>query len=152
MEENNMLKVKESIIIATPPDEVFKFWRRLENLPVFMDHLKEVTKINNSIYHWRAKAPLGSSVEWDAVITNEIGDKLIQWESLENSEVQNSGSVWFTEWKDSNNPSSSTLLEVEMTYRPPFGKLGAAIATVFGENPQQQIKEDLQKLKTVLES
>jgi uncharacterized membrane protein len=150
MENQDMLNVRETIVIDRPPEDIFRFWRRFENLPVFMDHLKEV-KLNHSIYHWKAKAPLGTSVEWDAIVTNEIENKMIQWKSTENSEVRNSGAVWFTHCMETNHPSASTLVEVELKYKPPFGKFGAAIASLFGENPAQQIKDDLHKLKVVME-
>lgn len=144
--------VRESIVIELPPQEVFSFWRQLENLPVFMDHLQEVTRIGDKVYHWKAKAPLGTSAEWDAIITEEKENKLIRWQSIEGSEIENAGAVWFTELANKNDSMvPSTLVEVELSYKPPFGKLGSAIASLFGENPKQQIKDDLQKLKIFLE-
>lgn len=143
--------VREAVTIQLPVDVVFQFWRQLENLPLFMDHLKEVTKVGTFIYHWKAKAPLGTSAEWDAIITEEKVNKVIRWQSLEGSEVENAGSVWFTQIQREASQPPSTLLEVELSYKPPFGKIGAAIASLFGENPKQQVKDDLKKLKAYLE-
>ncbi len=149
---SNLDTVRESIIIQLPINKVYGFWRRLENLPLFMEHLQEVVKIDDVTYHWKAKAPLGMSAEWDAVITDEKENKLIKWSSKEGSEIENAGSVWFTEWREDNKDPASTLIEVEFYYKPPLGKLGALIASIFGENPQKQVKDDLQKLKLHLEN
>lgn len=148
----NLDTVRESIMIKRPSTEVYTFWRQLENLPFFMEHLQEVTKINDRIYHWKAKAPLGTSAEWDAAIIEEKENKLIRWKSIEGSEIENAGAVWFTEWRVNEEGPPSTLVEVEFYYKPPLGKVGALIASLFGENPKQQVKDDLQKLKFHLET
>jgi len=144
--------VRESILLKRSPHEVYSFWRCLENLPVFMDHLQDVRKTGNLTYHWKAKAPLGTSVEWDAIITEEKADQLIRWTSKAGSRIENAGAVWFTEWEINRKEPMCTLVEVEFYYKPPLGKVGVLIATIFGENPQQQVKDDLQKLKFHLEN
>jgi uncharacterized membrane protein len=44
------------------------------------------------------------------------------------------------------------IVRVEMLYRPPAGKLGRQIARLFGEEPAQQIREDLRRFKQLLET
>ena len=85
----------ESIVLNRPRREVYRFWRNLENLPRFMDHLEAVTVLDEKRSHWTAKGPAGSRVEWDADIHNEIPNELIAWRSLAGSEVDNAGSVHF---------------------------------------------------------
>jgi hypothetical protein len=41
---------------------------------------------------------------------------------------------------------------VELLYRPPAGRLGAAFAMLFGEEPEQQIREDLRRFKELMEA
>jgi len=147
----NLDIVRNSIIIRRTPSEVYEFWQHLENLPSFMSHLQAVTKIGDGIYHWEAKAPLGMTVKWDAKVTEEQTDKLIRWKSIRDSEIENAGAVWFTEWQVNEGSPLCTLVEVELYYKPPFGEVGSLIASFFGENPKQQIKDDLQKLKFNLE-
>src|SRR5690606_40848504 len=55
-----------STTIRRPRSEVYAFWRRLENLPRFMTHLDEVEEIDARHSHWRATAPFGRTVSWDA--------------------------------------------------------------------------------------
>ena len=94
----------------------------------------------------QAKAPLGQTVEWDAEIINEEPDKLIAWRSLSGADVDSAGSVRFVETAD-----HGTDVHVVMDYIPPAGKLGAFIAKLFGENPDQQIREDLDRFRALME-
>lgn len=138
--------VEESITINRPVSEVYRFWRNFENLPRFMRHLTEVSVREAGISHWVAKGPAGISVEWDARIINEVENKLIGWQSLEGSMVATAGSVHFDE------SDRGTRVRVRMQYDPPAGKLGAAVAWLFGEEPGMQVREDLRRLKQLLET
>jgi uncharacterized membrane protein len=113
-----------------------------------MDHLESVTVIDETRSHWVAKAPAGTKVEWDASIHNEIEDELIAWRSLPGADVNNAGSVHFTPTPD----GSSTEVVVVLSYEPPAGKLGAAVAKLLGEEPSEQVDDDLRRLKQVMEA
>ena len=141
------VRVDERIVINRPRSEVYGFWRNLENLPRFMDHLESVTVIDGDRSHWVAKGPAGTRVEWDAVIHNEIPNQLIAWRSLEGSEVDNAGSVHF-----SPTDNGDTEVRVVLRYDPPAGRLGAAVARLFGEEPSRQVADDLRRLKQVVEA
>jgi uncharacterized membrane protein len=139
------IKVEKSVTINRSPQELYSFWRRFENLPRIMRHLESVTTTGEGRSHWVAKAPAGSTVEWDAEVYNEKEGELIAWRSLDGADVDNAGSVRFE-------PTvGGTLLRVTLRYDPPGGALGAAVARLFGENPDQQIEEDLQRFKQVME-
>lgn len=141
------IHVKKSITINKSTAELYSFWRDFENLPQFMNHLESVTKIDNKRSHWVAKAPLGTTVEWDAEITSERENERIGWQSVENSEVPNSGVVEFL-------PTSTrgTEVKVTLTYEPPAGYLGSLVAKLFGEEPNQQVAEDLRRFKSLMEA
>jgi uncharacterized membrane protein len=138
--------VDESVTINRPIGEVFRFWRNLENLPQFMEHLESVSQREEGISHWVAKGPAGLKVEWDARIINEVENKVIGWQSLEGSMVSTAGSVNFEE------TPRGTAVRVHFQYNPPAGKVGAAIAKLFGEEPNQTVREDLRRLKRLLET
>ena len=142
------IKVEESVTINRPVLEVYRSWRNFENLPRFMDHLESVTVVDDTRSHWVAKGPVGSRIEWDAVIHNEIDDELIAWRSLPGAEVNNAGSVHFTPTPD----GTGTDVRVVMSYEPPAGKLGAAVAKLLGEEPSKQVAEDLRRFKQVMDS
>ncbi len=141
------VRVDERIVLNRPRSEVYRFWRDLENLPRFMDHLESVTVLDEERSHWVAKAPAGTRVEWDAVIHNEIPNELIAWRSLEGSEVNNAGSVHFSPTEN-----GDTEVRVVLRYDPPAGRMGAAVAWLFGEEPSRQVAEDLRRLKQVVEA
>jgi uncharacterized membrane protein len=135
-----------AVTVARPAGELFAFWRRLENLPQLMTHLVSVRTIDDRRSHWVAKAPAGSTVEWDAEIVNEVPNKVIGWRSLEGSDVATAGSVNF----DQLGPAR-TRVRVKLQYDPPGGKLGSWVAWLFGEEPNIQIREDLERFKEAME-
>lgn len=137
--------VEDAVTINRPVSEVYRFWRDFENLPRFMKHLESVSTREAGISHWVAKGPAGVPVEWDARIINEIHNSLIGWQSLEGSTVATAGSVHFEE------VPGGTQVRVHFQYDPPAGKVGAAVARWFGEEPNIQVREDLRRLKQILE-
>ena len=142
------IKVEKSVTINKSPEELYSFWRRFENLPRFMNHLESVTTAPGGRSHWVAKAPAGSTVEWDAEVYNEKEGELIAWRSLDGADVDNAGSVRFEQAAG----GGGTTVRVTLRYDPPGGALGAAVAKLFGENPEQQIEEDLRRFKQVMET
>ncbi len=141
------LGVDQSVTIARPHDELYQFWRDFENLPDFMEYLVQVRVLDARRSHWVARAPAGRTVEWDAEIINDEPDELIAWRTLEGSDVISAGSVHFK-------PTSKgeTVVRVRMQYQPPAGKIGAAIAWMFGTEPSQSIREDLRRFKSLMEA
>ena len=137
--------VEESMTINRSPEDLYDFWRHFENLPQFMSHLESVKTLPNGTSHWRAKGPAGLDVTWDAEIVGDKRGELISWRSLPHSTVANAGAVRFKE------VAGGTEVEVKLTYNPPAGRLGAAVARLFGEAPSLQIRDDLNRLKTSLE-
>ena len=141
------IHVKKSVTINKSPAELYKFWRNFENLPKFMTHLESVTVTGEKTSFWKAKAPLGKTVEWNAEITSEQENERIGWKSVEGADIPNSGVVEFK-------PTSTrgTEVRVVLTYESPAGELGAIIAKLFGEEPSQQVYGDLYRFKSMMES
>jgi uncharacterized membrane protein len=141
------IHVTKSVTINKSPAELYEFWHNFENLPQFMTHLESVTVTDEKRSHWKAKAPLGTSVEWDAEVTSDIENERIGWVSTAGSQIPNSGVVEFR-------PTSNrgTELRVVLTYEPPAGEIGALFAKLFGEEPNQQVSEDLRRFKQLMES
>jgi uncharacterized membrane protein len=140
------IRVEKTVTINRSPDELYAFWRNFENLPRFMNHLESVKVIDHKRSHWVAKGPAHIDAEWDAEIINEIPNELIGWRSVDSSRVDNAGSVHFT-------PSGrGTEVRVVLRYDPPAGIVGAAIAKMFGEDPDMQVEDDLNRLKEIFAS
>jgi uncharacterized membrane protein len=145
---NRGIHVRESIRLERPIAEVYQFWRRLENLPSFMTHLERVEETSDRLSHWVAAGPAGFAVEWDAEIINEVDNKVLGWRSLPGSDVATAGSVNF----DPVRGGRSTQVSVHLQYAPPAGKAGALVASLFGREPSQTIREDLRHFKQLLEA
>jgi uncharacterized membrane protein len=141
----NGIRVNKTINIFAPIDEVYQFWRDFENFPLFMNHVKEIS-VQNDISSWKVAGPVGSTVEFQSRITQDIPNDTIAWETLPDSQVRSAGFVRFDENRD-----GSTRVTVQMTYLPPAGVAGHAVAQLFGVDPRQSMHEDLIRLKTLLE-
>jgi len=142
------VNVEEVVRINRPAYELFRYWRDFEQLPTFMEHLVSVRQLDSVRSHWVAKAPAGRRVEWDADIINEIRDELIAWRTRDNADVVSAGSVSFKPAPG----GRGTDVRVRLQYHPPAGKVGAAIAWMFGEEPSQTIQEDLRRFKRLMEA
>ena len=146
--DNLGFKVERSITINRRPEEVYRFWRDFRNFPQFMPHIERIDLLDEKRSHWVTWGPRGRKLEWDAEIINEHPNQLIAWESLPGATVQNAGSVRFEPAPG----GRGTEVRVSLEYNPPGGVLGALGARVFGEAPEEQIEEDLLRLKQVLEA
>ena len=143
------IHVRESVRLECPVDEVYRFWSRLENLPTFMANLIGVTDLGGGRSHWIARGPGGLRIEWDAEIINEIQNKVLAWRSLPGGDVVSAGSVTV---QAARGDDRGTQLTVTMQYEPPAGSFGAVVASAFGREPSQTIREDLRRLKQLLEA
>jgi uncharacterized membrane protein len=142
---DNGIKVNKAISIFAPIDEVYRFWRNFENFHLFMDHVKEI-RVQGDTSTWRVTGPADSSYEFQSRITQDIPNELIAWETLPDSEIHSSGFVRFDENRD-----GSTRVSVQMSYVPPVGALGHAVAQLCGVDRRQAMHEDLIRLKSLLE-
>lgn len=145
-DDQGVLHLRKSIAINAGSEECYRLWRNFENLPRFMYHLKSVQVQDHRHSHWVARAPMRRSVEWDAETTEDSPSR-ISWRSLPGSSVENSGSVSF----ERGTGGRGTVVRVEMEYKPPAGVAGILIAKLVGEEPEQQIAEDLRRFKQLVE-
>jgi uncharacterized membrane protein len=142
------VNIEEVVTIQRPARELYEFWRTFETLPQFMQNLVAVQQLDNRRSHWKAKGPAGRPVEWDAEIINEIPHELIGWRTLDGADVVSAGSVNFR-------PAAGgrgTDVRVRLQYNPPGGKVGSAVAWLFGLEPSQTIKQDLRRFKQIMEA
>ncbi|HET9526034.1 MAG TPA: SRPBCC family protein [Pyrinomonadaceae bacterium] len=136
-----------SCIVNRDPDEVYRFWRDFGNLPRFMQHLESVEELPDGRSRWVAKGPAGMTVAWEAAIVADDPGRVITWRSLENSDVDNAGAVRFERAAG----GRGTIVKVNIQYDPPAGVVGATVAKLFGEEPNQQLDDDMRRFKQVME-
>ncbi|MBF2015772.1 MAG: cyclase [Rivularia sp. T60_A2020_040] len=142
------IQVEKTVTINKPQDELYNFWHNFENLPQFMHHLKLVKVYDQKSSHWVAKAPLGTSVEWDANIIEDQKNEFISWSSVKDADIENSGFIRFSKAPG----NRGTEVKVVIVYQPPGGTIGAVLAKLFGEEPKQQIGDDLNRFKMLMET
>lgn len=148
IDDTAAVRIERVTTINKPVHEVYQFWRRFENFPRFMRHLESVEKLDERRSRWRATAPAGQTVEWEAELLEDRPDEWIAWQSVEGSQIQNSGSVRFSAAPG----ARGTEVRVQLQYSPPAGSLGRGIAWLFGQEPDQQIHHDLHRVKQLLET
>jgi uncharacterized membrane protein len=144
---NQGVRVEKTLTINKSPEELYRFWRNFEHLPRFMDHVESVQVKDDTHSHWKVKGPAGKSVEWDAAIINDITNELIAWKST-NAEIANAGSVRFRTAPG----GRGTEVTVNLEYDPPAGKAGMLVAKLFGEEPTQQVQDDLRRFRQMMEA
>ncbi|MYS20966.1 Uncharacterized membrane protein [Streptomyces sp. DvalAA-14] len=137
-----------SITIDRPRAEVYRYWHDFANLPRFMAHLESVQTDADGRSHWRARGPAKRTIEWDAEITEDRPDTVISWQSTGPTLVGNTGSVRFSDAPG----DRGTEVRVELAYDPPAGRAGAAVAKLLGEQPEQQVRDDLRRFKQLMEA
>jgi uncharacterized membrane protein len=143
----NAVTIDKSINVDAPPDVVYALWANFENFPQFMTNVLEVTYIDNTLSHWKVAGPGGIPVEWDAEITRVVPQEMIAWKSVQGAAVANAGYVLFEP-----NDSGGTEVTVRISYNPPAGAIGHAIAMAFGADPKTEMDADLMRMKSLIET
>jgi uncharacterized membrane protein len=142
------IKMKRAVTVNATADQLYTFWRRLENMPVLFDNLVSVRVFDEKRSHWTLKVPGGMTVNWDAEITTDRKGEMIGWRSLEGADLDNAGYVRF----ERATGGRGTVVRVALQYNPPAGKLGTVLATLLGEKPDKLVEEALRRFKQILEA
>jgi uncharacterized membrane protein len=140
--------IKKAVTIQREPEDLYSFWRSLENLPMLMEHLESVEIIDERRSQWTARGPAGKKIDWTAVITEDIPNKIMNWRSIEGSDVIASASVQFEPAPG----NRGTEVKLMIRYDPPGGILGAAVVKLFGKDPGKEIREGLRRFKQLMET
>lgn len=141
------VRIEQEIVIQRSPQDLYRFWRNLENLPRVMRYLESVRQVGPIHSHWVAKSVAGMQVEWDAEIIQDVENERIAWRSTPGADIPNAGSVHFIPVGD----GARTLVHVNLKYDPPARGVGITIAKLLGSDPNQMIREDLERFKAFME-
>ncbi|WP_198298399.1 SRPBCC family protein [Bordetella genomosp. 8] len=144
---NTAAASSQRIVIQRPIAEVYAFCREFRNLPQFMEHVRTVEVMDGRRSHWTIEAPLGRSLEWDTVITEDVPGSRIAWESTPESPVRHTGSLSFSDVV-----GLGTEVQAVIAYEPPAGELGRIVSKLWGDSPGAQARDDLLRLKRFLEA
>lgn len=142
------LNIRVSMVINRPRSEVYRAWRNLSNLPIFMEHLTQVNEEDEVTSDWEMRIPGGlGKLRWKAEIVKERQDEMIAWQSVEGSEIKNAGKVGFREALG----GEGTMVDVVLTYHAPMGKPGEKIAQLFTPMFKKMITQDIRNFKNFVE-
>ena len=148
LEKSEGIRVERTVVIDRSQEELYRFWRNLENLPCIMHHLETVKMLDAKRSHWIAKGPVGTHIEWHSELIEEIENERLSWQSIEGSQVESAGTVQFRRATG----GRGTEVKVVLRYAPPGGIIGATFAKFFGEEPSQEIREGLRHFKQFMEA
>ncbi len=146
--DHSPTRIVQTITIGRSPDEVYGFWRNMENLPSVMRELESVRQTSDRRSHWIVNGPAGRRIQWDAEITDDRPNESISWRAFSRQAIEHAGTVRFSPAPG----DRGTIVRVEMTYDYPGGGLGRAIGKVFGQTPEQKIQLDLYRMKQMIET
>lgn len=139
--------VGRAVTINRPREELYAYFRDMANLPMFMENIEHVDVRDDRRSHWVVRAPGGTTVEWDSVITEEEPGHYFVWASTEDADVPNSGRI---EFRDAG--ARGTVVSATLVYDPPAGTIGKIVARLFQREPAIQAQRDLRRFKQLMET
>ncbi len=141
--------IHEALTVNRPRNEVYQYWRRLDQLPFFMKHLLEVQVVSEERSHWKMGLPGDAgTIEWDAEIVEDEPDEHLSWCSVEGSDIETTGEVVF---KDAPG-GRGTEVYATIFYQPPAGAVGKIVEKLFHKAFEIQVRQDLRRFKQMLET
>jgi uncharacterized membrane protein len=144
----NGIEVHQSFTLTVPAETLYNFWRRLSDFPRFMKNVESVTELDDKRSHWVVRGPGCRRIEWDSEIVDEVPGRLLRWRTVGDADVRHGGTVEFRPATG----NRGTVAAVHLAYEPPGGGPGAAIAKLLGDDPEAQIREDLRRFKSLVET
>ena len=103
-------RVEESVVVHVPVRTAYNQWTQFEDFPLFMKDVELVEQLDEKRLHWETKVR-GVSREWNAVITEQIPDARVAWESEDGA--RNAGVVTFHKLED-----ETTKVMLQLDFEP----------------------------------
>jgi uncharacterized membrane protein len=148
VEHGQGVKVKVSVTIDRPRDEIYRYWRDFENLARFMNDVESIEVRDDKTSHWKVIGPMEQRLEWDAEIISDVENEMISWRSIGSvDDVRNAGSVWFKPAPG----GRGTSVETEINYQPPGGKITALASRMLPKDPKRMARDNLRRFKQLME-
>jgi uncharacterized membrane protein len=140
------LRIQKTIYVSATPSELYEFWNNPENYPKVFAHVNQVKREKDGLFRWQVSGPAGIRLSWTGRITRQVPEKTIEWWSTPESTIENHGIVHFEAEKD-----GRTRVQIDMSYNPPAGLLGHAVAALLGLDPKNVMDQDFVRLKSLFE-
>lgn len=143
------------ITVQRSAEDVYSFLRDLGNLASFSRFVQSVEQLPGGLWRFRAGAPTGGRLVWDARITVEEENRRIAWCAVEGAELPGAVDVSLTE------TAYGTELHADVWLVPPVAPVVTALARRAersrplrraGMNPSQLLQQELRRLRQQLEA
>ena len=142
------INIRTSLTVQRSRDQVYAFWPRLQNLPLFMKHLKWVKVLDEKHSEWAAAfaGDIGT-LSWKSEIVKDDPGSILSWHSLPDSSIQNAGKITF-----SDSGLMGTKVDVVISYHAPLGVVGEKAGRLFNPMFEKMVREDVENFKRYMES
>ena len=140
-----MRRYERFVEIDAPVERVFDMLADFEAAPRWAGGVLDVRRTGRRTFRWVAETALDLEVEWEAEVVVFAPDRRIVWRSVGGDIHADCEAVF------SMTPEGTTLLRVVRGYDTPGGRTGRAVARFFGRHPEEQLEEDLARLKRLAE-
>lgn len=133
------INIRDTFVVRQPKELVYYAWRQLEELPLFLQHVKSITLLENGRSHWAIHTPKGlPDIEWDAEVIEDREGEMFSWRSLPGSSIETAGKIVLRDF-----PGNATQVRVLISYRPPAGYIGSTFAKLFTPAFKKMVREDI---------
>ncbi|HEV9035762.1 MAG TPA: SRPBCC family protein [Puia sp.] len=145
--DGSNINIRTSVVVNKPRADVYAFWRRLENWPLFMRHLENVDELDGNRSVWRLNMPGMDEIRWDARVVKEEKDAELSWHSVPGAPIESTGKINF-----SDTPGDATRIDVLLSYRAPSGALGEKLSRLLTPAFRSRVEEDIRNFKHYFEN
>ncbi len=140
--------VKHSETIRRTPMEIYEFVKDPANHHRYMADVESVRDEGDGTFHWAIKGPFGSTWKFRTRHINEEPGRLVAWETLPGGDIESAGTIRLEPAFD----GRGTEVTMEINFEPPAGYAGVAIARILGHDPDANVRDNLRRLKGILEA
>lgn len=142
------VRAESSVTVARPAEELYAAWRDFSTHPRFMERVERVVVRPDGRMRWTVSAPMGRTLEWDAVVVDEREGEYVAWATEEGADLPSRGAAWFTPVGH----GTTTEVRLVMEFDPPLGMVGQAIASVFAAVPEEMVRRSLLAFRDLAEA
>ena len=140
-----MRRYERFVEIDAPVGHVFDLFADFEAAPRWAGGVRDVHRTGRRTFLWVAETALDIDVEWEAEVVVFAPGRRIVWRSIGGDVRADCEAVF------SVTPDGTTLVRVVRGYDTPGGRTGRAVARFFGRHPEEQLEQDLVRLKRLAE-
>ena len=130
-----------SLVVPQPVPVVFRFCSNFENFPTFIRALREVHDFGDGRSHWCARSSSRGSLEWDAVTTKFVTNRVVAWQSTPSSAVRLSCTLRLVPER-----GGATCVRVAIDYSLPTDGIRDAVASLATRRRTRELEADVRRL------